>query len=247
VGLQTRVSDGKPVRVAAVADIHLHEGSQSEWRSLLDQICEAADILVLPGDLTRRGLPSEAEVLAESLAGRHLSVVAVLGNHDVEGGEEQEVVRILCQAGVTMLDEEPCEIGEVGFAGRKGFCGGFDRHALAPFGETLIKQFVHESVEDALKLEAGLQRLRTPHKIAVIHYAPVRATVEGEPAEIFPFLGSSRLADPLDHVGVSVALHGHAHSGTHQGTTTTGIPVYNVALPIMQRLHPERPFLVVEF
>lgn len=232
-------------RVVAVADIHVHEGAASEWQDLLDRMCENADILVFPGDLTRRGLVREAEILAESLASHKVPVVAVLGNHDFESGQQEEIVRVLCQAGVHMLDEEPCEIGDVGFAGLKGFCGGFDRHALAPFGEDAIKRFVHESVDDALKLESGLLRLRARHKIAVLHYSPIRETVEGEPPEIFPFLGSSRLADPLDHFEVTAAIHGHAHHGSHQGRTHRGVPVYNVALPLMQKLHPEQPYFML--
>lgn len=234
------------VRVAAVADIHVHEDVLPEWRSLLDRMCSDADIIVLPGDLTRRGLVKEGALLADSVAGRRVPIVAVLGNHDVESDEGEQIVQTLCQAGVRMLDEEPCEIGDVGFAGLKGFCGGFDRNALAPFGEHMIKAFVRESVDDALKLEAGLQRLRTKIKIAVVHYSPLRVTVEGEPPEIFPFLGSSRLADPIDHFEVNAALHGHAHHGTHEGKTARGIPVYNVAFPVMQRVQPDRPYLLLD-
>jgi Icc-related predicted phosphoesterase len=145
-----------------------------------------------------------------------------------------------------MLDTEPCEIETVGFAGTKGFCGGFDRAALAPWGEKTIKAFVHETIEEALKLESGLGRLRTEHRIAVTHYAPIRTTVEGEPPEIFAFLGSSRLAEPLDRFEVAAAVHGHAHNGTFQGRTVRGIPVYNVAMPIMRRMNAERPYHVIE-
>jgi Icc-related predicted phosphoesterase len=235
------------VRVAAVGDVHVHEGVRPEWLDLLNAICQEADILVLCGDLTRRGLAREAEVLAEGLTACRIPVLAILGNHDVECGQNEEICRILSQAGVLLLDEDPREIDGVGFAGVKGFCGGFDRNALAPFGESMIKQFVHESVDEALKLERGLSMLRTPHKLGVLHYAPIRATVEGEPPEIFPFLGSSRLADPLEHYSVTAAVHGHAHGGTHAGKTPKGIPVYNVSLPLMRRVSPERPFLVLTF
>jgi uncharacterized protein len=234
------------IRVAAIADIHVHEEVYAEWRSVLDRMVSDADLLVLAGDLTRRGLAKEAVLLADSLSPQRIPIVAVLGNHDVESGEETEIVETLCRAGVRMLDEEPFEYGEVGFAGLKGFCGGYDRNALAPFGERAIKEFVRESVDDALRLESGLQRLRTRHKIAVLHYAPVRETVVGEPPEIFPFLGSSRLADPIDHFELTAAIHGHAHHGTHRGTTSRGVPVYNVAYPIMRALQPERPYLVLE-
>jgi len=171
--------------------------------------------------------------------------VAVLGNHDVESGQEDEVVKILREGGITMLDDEPYETRGIGFAGVKGFCGGFDQHELTPFGESSIKAFVRESLDEALRLESSLARLRTPHKIAVLHYAPVRATVQGEPPEIFPFLGSSRLADPIDRFNATVAVHGHAHNGTHAGKTNKGIAVYNVALAIMKRESPERPYLLL--
>jgi Icc-related predicted phosphoesterase len=232
-------------RVAALGDIHLHEGLREEWNALLEDIEAHADVLVLCGDLTNRGLPREAHVLVDSLAPRRLPVVGILGNHDVEEGHAEEIVQILCDAGVLMLDDEPREIGNVGFAGVKGFAGGFDEHALAPFGERLIKQFVHEAVDDALRLESGLSRLRTPHRIAVLHYAPIRGTVEGEPLEIFPFLGSSRLADPLAHFDLTAVIHGHAHHGKHEGKTLRGTPVYNVAHPLMKQVSPQQPYLVL--
>jgi Icc-related predicted phosphoesterase len=232
--------------VAALGDIHVHEGVRAQWSALLADMCGQSDIIVLCGDLTNRGLAREAEVLAESLGICRLPVVAILGNHDVECGQQEEVCRLLTQAGVHMLEDQPREIENVGFAGVKGFCGGFDRNALAPFGEEMVKRFVHESLDEALKLERDLSMLRTLHKIAVLHYAPVRDTVEGEPPEIFPFLGSSRLADPLEHYAVTAAVHGHAHSGTHAGKTPGGIAVYNVALPIMRRMSPQRPYFVLD-
>ena len=233
------------VRVAAVGDVHVNESTLSGFRSLLSDVEEHADILVLCGDLTNRGLPNEASLVAEELSRRKYPVIGVLGNHDFESGESREVERMLCSAGVLMLDEEPHEVLGIGFAGVKGFCGGFDTHELARFGEDMVKQFVHESVEEALRLESALAKLRTESKVAVLHYAPIRTTVEGEPPEIFPFLGSSRLANPLDRYAVSVAVHGHAHNGTHAGHTATGIPVYNVAHAIMRRLNADRPYLVL--
>jgi len=234
------------VRVAALADVHVHEGNREEWQEVLLRVCAEADVLVLAGDLTRRGLKREGEVLVEGLSACRLPVVGILGNHDVECGEEAALLELLCAAGVKMLDDEPCEVGGVGFAGTKGFCGGFDGHALAPFGEGMIKQFVRESLDEALRLETSLARLRTEHKIAVLHYAPIRATVEGEPPEIFPFLGSSRLADPLDHYHVTAAVHGHAHHGSPHGSTHGGVPVYNVAFPLMQKYDAERPYRILE-
>lgn len=233
------------VRVAAVGDVHVTEATAPVFRNLLRDVAGHADILVLCGDLTNRGLAREAHVVAEELVTCKIPVVAVLGNHDMESGEQDEIVEILCQAGVGMLEDQPCEIQGVGFAGVVGFCGGFDRNALAPFGEDLIKRFVHETIDQALQLESALARLRTRHKVAVLHYAPVRDTVEGEPLEIFPFLGSSRLEEPIDRYQVSAAVHGHAHGGALQGKTRTGVPVYNVALPLMRRANPEQPYLVL--
>jgi Icc-related predicted phosphoesterase len=240
------VSEESTVRVAALGDIHVNEHSSARHRDLLTSIARDADILVLCGDLTNRGLPNEATALADALRGVSIPVLAVLGNHDFESGQADEVAQILCQAGVMMLDDQPQEVCGIGFAGAVGFVGGFDSHALAPFGEDLIKRLVHETVDQALKLESGLARLRAKHRVCVLHYAPIRETVVGEPPEIFPFLGCSRLVDPIDRLGVDLVVHGHAHHGTHAGTTPRGIPVYNVAEAIMREIDAERPYLVVE-
>jgi Icc-related predicted phosphoesterase len=169
----------------------------------------SADVLVLCGDFTDYGLPEEARILARELnTAVKIPVIAVLGNHDFEAGRQHEIREILVDAGVTVLDGEATEIEGVGFAGVKGFCGGFGRGALGPWGEHVIKQFVQESVDEALKLEAALARLRTPQRIAVLHYAPIRATVEGEPPEIFPYLGSSRLEEPINRYRVTAVFMG---------------------------------------
>jgi Icc-related predicted phosphoesterase len=204
--------------------------------------------MILCGDFTDYGLPEEAKVLVKEItAATKIPVIAVLGNHDYEGGHEQEIVKILADGGVTVLDGEATEIEGVGFAGVKGFCGGFGRGALGPWGERTIKQFVQEAVDESLKLEAALARLRTPKRVAVLHYAPIRATVEGEPPEIFPYLGSSRLEEPINRYRVSAVFHGHAHRGSPEGRTSAGVPVYNVAMPLLTRTNPDRPpFLVVE-
>jgi Icc-related predicted phosphoesterase len=234
------------VRVAAVADIHMSESNAGSLRPVLLDINNRADILVLAGDLTNRGLPREGQILLDELSACRLPVVAVIGNHDVECGQAEELIAALCAGGLTILDNEPIEIDTVGFAGTKGFCGGFDRHALAPWGEATIKDFVRETIDEALKLESGLGRLRTRHRIGVLHYAPVRATVEGEPPEIFAFLGSSRLAEPLDRFEVDACVHGHAHNGSFEGRTAKGIPVFNVAMPIMRARDPEHPYHLIE-
>ena len=236
-------SNGNVVRVAALGDVHCTENSTGQLQPLFTQIAEAADILILCGDLTDHGLAQQAHVLVKELAGsaHKIPTVAVLGNHDFESGHPDEVRHILQEAGITVLDGDACEVKGVGFAGVKGFGGGFGRGTLSAFGEPAVKAFVHEAIEESLKLETALQRLRTPHKIAVLHYSPVRATVEGEPMEIFPYLGCSRLEEPLNRYGVTAAVHGHAHRGAPEGKTPAGVPVYNVSVPVMRAAYPNRP------
>jgi Icc-related predicted phosphoesterase len=237
------------VRVAAVSDIHYSKTSQGAQQRLFGQITDSADVLVLAGDLTDYGLAEEARVLAKDLtATLKIPAIAVLGNHDFEAGEEKEIVKILADAGVRMLDGDTAEVHGVGFAGVRGFCGGFGRGALGAWGEPVIKAFVHEAITEALKLETALARLTNEHRIVLMHYAPIRETVEGEALEIYPFLGSSRLEEPLSRFDVTAVFHGHAHRGTLEGTTAKGIPVYNVSLPLLLHQHPERPpFRVLEF
>ena len=224
------------IRIATVADVHYAATSQGMLQPLFAQINERADILVLAGDLTDYGLAEEARVLARDLTTSvTIPIVAVLGNHDFESGEQEEVSRILRDAGVHMLDGDSIELLGVGFAGVKGFAGGFGRGALGPWGEPVIKAFVQEALNEALKLESALARLKTRHRIAVLHYAPVRDTVEGEPVDILPWLGSSRLEEPLGRFEVSAVVHGHAHKGAPEGKTSTGIPVYNVAIRCSRR------------
>jgi len=229
------------VRIGALADLHCTKTMQGKLQPLLAQAAQAADVLLLCGDLTDYGLPEEAYVLARELSAVHVPMVGVLGNHDFESGKQDEVRDILKAAGVTMLDGDACEIKGVGFAGVKGFAGGFGRGALGPWGENAVKDFVREAVNEALKLEAALARLRTPHRIGVLHYAPIRETVEGEPPEIYPYLGSSRLSEPLYRYKATAVFHGHAHRGAPEGKIGETIPVYNVALPLLQRHFPDRP------
>ena len=236
------------VRIAALGDIHLGgRGLEPPLQMLFSQVSEHADILALCGDLTDRGDPEEARQMAKALGSVTVPIVAVLGNHDYECGKVSEVTRILCDAGVRVLDGDAQEVLGVGFAGAKGFAGGFGRGALGPWGEPLIKQFVREAVDEALKLETALSRLRTARKVALLHYAPIAATVEGEPREIYPYLGSSRLEEPLSRYPVDVVFHGHAHHGAPQGRTMGDVPVYNVSMMLLQRTYPDRPaFRVVE-
>ncbi|HEY7809828.1 MAG TPA: metallophosphoesterase [Allosphingosinicella sp.] len=242
----TEPEAGAAITVAAIGDLHVSETSQGRYGDLFKEMSDAADVVVLAGDLTNFGKASEAEILAEDI--RHCSapIVAVLGNHDVEAGETDELLRILQGAGVTILDEQATVIHGVGFAGVKGFLGGFGRGELGAFGEDAIKVFVDESRNEARKLENALRSLRTERVVAVLHYAPIRETVEGEPLEIFPFLGSSRLANAIDRFdNVKLCVHGHAHRGSYSGRTPGGVPVFNVAQFVVE---PElgRPYALFE-
>ena len=235
----------KVVRLAAMADIHYSKSSQGSLQPLLAQVAENADVLVLCGDLTDYGLPEEAHVLAEEIRSfATIPVLGVLGNHDYESGQTAEVTRILCEAGVTMLDGECCEIGGVGFAGVCGFGGGFGRRMLNAWGEPLIKQFVQESISHAIRLEQALVKLQTERRIAILHYSPIRATLEGEDPEIYAFLGSSRLEEPINRFRATAVFHGHAHNGITDGKTSTGIPVYNVSAPVLHKTG--KPYRIVE-
>ena len=237
----------RTVRFAAVGDLHCKRQSAGSLRSYFEQAATAADVLLLCGDLTDYGTEEEARVLADELGAARMPAVAVLGNHDFESGQQDKVVAILADAGVRVLDGDAVEIHGIGIAGVKGFAGGYNRGALGPWGETVIKQFVNEAVQEALKLETALAKLRTEHRIAIMHYSPIEATVVGEPREIFAFLGTSRLEDPLLHYPVDFVVHGHAHRGTPEGKTVNNIPVYNVAKPLLARTWPDlAPFRILE-
>ena len=235
------------MRVAAIGDVHYTKTSQGVLQPLFQQINESADILLLCGDLTDFGLPEEAQILAKELTtSLKIPMVAVLGNHDFESDQPEEVKRILCDAGVKVLDGDGCEIYGIGFAGAKGFAGGFGERALQAWGEESIKRFVHEAIDEALKLEKAISRLQTAQRVVLLHYSPLRATVEGEPPELFPFLGSSRLEETLNRYPVTAIFHGHAHHGSPEGRTQRDIPVYNVALPLLRRVYPDQPPFRIE-
>jgi Icc-related predicted phosphoesterase len=235
------------VRVAAVADIHCNRSSYDSIRPLFSRIAENADLLLMCGDLVDYGLPEEAIVLAKEITNLKIPSLAVLGNHEFESGKQDEVKKILSDAGTIVLDGDAREVLGIGFAGVKGFAGGFGERALGPWGEDMIKRFVHEAVGEALKLESALARLRTEKRIVLLHYSPIRETVIGEPAEIFPYLGSSRLEEPLNRYPVTAVFHGHAHHGALEGRTKNGSPVYNVAMKLLQSTSPDqRAFRILE-
>lgn len=229
------------MRIAALADLHCNKTSHDWMRPLIIQIAQSADVLLLCGDLIDYGLPEEAMVLAKEISSLKIPVLAVLGNHEFESGKANEVKRIISDAGAIVLDGDAREVGGVGFAGVKGFGGGFGERALGPWGEETVKRFVHEAIDEALKLESALARLRSEQRIVLLHYSPIQATVVGEPAEIFPFLGSSRLEEPLNRYPVTAVFHGHAHHGAPEGRTKNGVPVYNVAMKLLQHVFPDRP------
>lgn len=236
------MTEKQVVRLAAVGDLHVKKTSQGALQPLLAPVNDRADVLLLCGDLTDYGLPEEAAILAKELTSVvRIPILAVLGNHDYESGQHVEVCRILSEAGVKVLDGEATEVLGIGFAGAKGFIGGFGRGTLGAWGEPGVKRFVQEAIDEALKLESALARLRTPRRVALLHYAPIRATVEGEPLEIFPYLGTSRLEEPLNRHPVDVVFHGHAHHGSLEGKTSAGTPVFNVALPLLTAKFPDQP------
>ena len=238
------------VRVAAVADIHVKETDKGKWVEYFKEVSKNADVLIIAGDLTDTGDEVEAQILADELKSCTIPVVAVLGNHDYEKGRHKLIRKILQSDHVHILDGEAVVINGVGFAGIKGFGGGFDNHMLSMFGEGAMKAFVQEAVDEALRLDRALARLDQEHgpipKIAVMHYAPIKETIKGEPEVIYPFLGSSRLSEPLNRRKVVAAFHGHAHAGVLKGETADGVKVFNVARPILQTVGHDCGFFVFD-
>ncbi|TPI38215.1 metallophosphoesterase [Mesorhizobium sp. B3-1-9] len=239
-----KASGNGKVKVAAVGDLHVQEDAQTSYRDLFGEVSREADILVLTGDLTNLGKPKEAELLAEDLRACSIPVVAVLGNHDYESGCVDQIAATLRQAGVYLLDGQATELMDVGFVGVKGFVGGFGSRMLGSFGEPAIKAMVAESVNEAMRLENAMRQVRAKRTLVVLHYAPIPETVAGEPPEIFPFLGSSRLAETIDRFKVSAVVHGHAHRGSYEGQTPGGAKVYNVAMHITKPTG--RPYALLE-
>jgi len=239
-------SENGKLRVAAIGDLHVMEDSVAPYRELFTEISGVADVLVLCGDLTNFGKTKEAEILAEDIRSSSIPVLGVLGNHDYECGQPGKVCEILHSAGMIVLDEQAHEIEGVGFAGVKGFLGGFGRGELAPFGEPIVKAFVDEALNESRKLENQLRTLRTERSVAVLHYSPIAGTLEGEPPAILQYLGSQRLCEPIDRFDhVKAVVHGHAHHGTYEGRTMRGIPVYNVARFVCREKFG-RPYAVLE-
>lgn len=234
------------MKIAAVADVHTRAGDTERLRDLVRGAARDADVLVIGGDLTDLGRLEQAEVLLEVLGPCPIPVVATLGNHDYESGNVAELSRLLAESTVHFLDRSSVIINGVGFSGVKGFCGGFDRNAANAFGEDLFKAWVTGGVLEAEALEEELKGLKTERRVAVLHYAPIRATVEGEPPEIHAFLGTSHLEAALDEGGATIAFHGHAHHGSFKGKTSGGVPVFNVSLPVLEYEGFSNPYHIVE-
>jgi Icc-related predicted phosphoesterase len=234
------------MRIAATADIHFSPPSYDHVREPLAKVREEADVLVIAGDLTNYGTVEEMHSLLNALVRLRLPIIAVMGNHDYESGQEHELARMMSEEGIKVLDGSSYERDGIGFAGTKGFPGGFGRGVLTPFGEREVKAFVQASLDETLKLERALSMLRAPKIVIVTHYAPVAETVQGEPQEIWPYLGNSRLAEVIDRHQAAMALHGHAHHGRLAGKTMAGVPVYNVAMSLLMAQEPAKPYRVFE-
>lgn len=234
------------MRIAATADLHFVPASHAAVLEQLGKARDEADVLVLAGDLTNYGQPGEMEPLLNALVRLRLPIIAVLGNHDYESGKEQDLMQMMASGGIKVLDGTGYERDGVGFAGTKGFIGGFGRGALTAFGEPEVKAFVKVSIDEALKLERGLAQLRSRKRVVVLHYSPIAGTVQGESPEIFPYLGTSRLAEVIDRHGADLVVHGHAHHGTPDGKTTAGVPVHNVAITLLQARQPPAAYRIFD-
>jgi Icc-related predicted phosphoesterase len=234
------------MRIAAVGDLHCRADTRRNIAVALRGVDQEAEVLLLAGDLTDHGTAEEAAWLAEELSQIKMERCAVLGNHDYESGQDAVVRKALSDAGVHVLDGEPWELNDLGVAGVKGFAGGFEVAQLQRFGEEALKAFVDACIAEELKLEKALFRLRTRQRVALLHYSPCRQTLEGEPLEIYPFLGAARFSGPLDQLRPNLAIHGHAHRGTLRGATGGGVPVFNVALPVLRRLEKPLGYLTID-
>src|SRR5437867_6617716 len=234
------------MRIAATADLHFTAQRYSALRDQLNQVRDEADLLVLAGDLTNFGQPAEMEPLLNALVRLRVPTVAVLGNHDYESGREVELMRMMTAEGIKVLDGSAYERDGVGFAGTKGFVGGFGRGVLTAFGEREVKEFVRASIDEALKLERAMSQLRTKKRVVVLHYSPILDTVQGEAPEIFPFMGTSRLAEVVDRHGADLVVHGHAHHGKIDGRTATGVAVHNVAISLLQSQQPSSVYRIFD-
>ncbi|RJR48225.1 MAG: metallophosphoesterase [Desulfobacteraceae bacterium] len=223
------------MRIAAIGDLHCQRDSRGKIKELLRGIDEEADVLLLAGDLTNVGMMEEMEVLLGELDSLRLPIVAVPGNHDHESDHIEVLLNMMRSRGIHVLDGTSFQVGEVGFVGTKGFCGGFGNLRIQPFGERAIKGFIQATIDEVVRLENAAMGLSCARKVGVLHYSPISATLQGEEPELFPFLGSSLFADALDRQGTNAIVHGHAHKGSPEGRTSNNTPVYNVSQFVQAR------------
>lgn len=244
------MSDNTKIKIAAMADLHVKATERGKWAEIFKEVSKEAQIFLICGDLTDTGDETEAEVLAEELKSCRIPVITVLGNHDCEKGRNKTIRQIIQKEHVYVLDGESVILENIGFAGVKGFGGGFDDHMLSMFGEEAMKGFVKEAVNESLALDRALGRLDQEYedmkKVVVLHYSPIKQTCIGEPPEIFPFLGCSRLAEPLIRRHVVAAFHGHAHRGSLEGQIAEGLKIYNVAISVLQKVGFKNPYFILE-
>lgn len=226
------------IRIAAVGDVHYDRRSGGRLSKFMDSLSNSADLLLLAGDLTQVGSIEEISVLADDLAESPVPVVSVLGNHDFHSNQQDRIMEILARARVTVLERSSVSLEinghSIGIVGLKGFGGGFMGACGSDFGEPEMKSFIRTTKSLAETLRGSLLELRTDYKVALTHYSPCEETLLGEKKEIYPFLGSYLLAEAIDEGGADIAFHGHAHHGTERGMTAGGIPVRNVALPVIR-------------
>jgi Icc-related predicted phosphoesterase len=227
------------IRIAAAGDIHASESTRERVERAFADVEAQADLVLLAGDLTTTGEPAQARVLADACRGLAIPVFAVLGNHDFHGGCAEDISALLAESGVRMLSRSwaTCEVAglALGVVGTKGFVGGFPGCVLPDFGEPLLREVYAETTRDAEAIARGLREIvHCDLRIVLLHYAPVEATVMGEPAGIHVLLGSDRLATPIAECGADLVLHGHAHAGSFEGRIGQ-IPVYNVAVHVTGR------------
>jgi Icc-related predicted phosphoesterase len=229
------------LRIAAVGDVHSGPDLRGRYSAALERLADEADVLLVAGDLTQHGRVDEAEVFAEDFSVSGVPVVVVLGNHDYHSDEDVEIRKLLEQYDITVLDGEHTVVrtscGTVGIAGTKGFCLGFSGRQAANFGEPEMKAFTRHGIESADRLRAAFDGLEADVRVALTHFAPVPDTLVGEPPEIWSFLGNYLLGEVIDEVGADLAIHGHAHAGTEKGQTEDGIPVRNVAQPVIRNAY----------
>jgi Icc-related predicted phosphoesterase len=234
------------MRIAATADLHFTPQRYGALRDQLNRVRDEADVFVVAGDLTNFGQPEEMDPLLNALVRIRVPVIVVLGNHDYECDKQDELIRMMTAGGIKVLDGSTYQRDGVGFAGTKGFVGGFGRGMLTAFGEPEVKSFVRAGIDEAVKLERAMSQLRTSKRVVVLHYSPIAGTVDGEAREIYPFLGSSRLAEVVDRHGADLVLHGHAHNGKPDGSTTAGVPVHNVAITLLQAQNPSMVYRIFD-